>query len=864
MINRLFVGVVLWSWRHWAAVIALAVAATVAFGWMAATTISLDTDESKLLADDLPFKRGEDEMAKAFPSGSGGTLVVVVDAPTPGQAEAAADALMARVAERQDLFIAVNRPAGTDFFKREGLLYLSVDELQALSDRLVEAQPMVGTLARDPSLRGMLGAVDMMLEGVARGEVKIADITPALKRFIQTAATVVDGKPQPLDWTELMGSATPLTQPRAIVMARAKLDYTNLTPGEPAENAIRFAAAELGYVPANGYRVRLTGGVALTDDNFATVAEGCKLSMPLSFAAVVLILFGAVRSKRLVAIIFATLVAGLAATGAFAAATVRTLNPISVAFAVMFVGIAVDFAIQFVIRFRDIQTKCANSESAMEQTAASMAGPLTLAAVATAAGFLSFLPTKYVGVSQLGLVAGGGMLIALVVDVTLLPALLRLARSPAEREVAGVPFGRTIDRFLARHPRPVVVAAAVLALVGLALAPRMRLDFNPLNLQNPKAESISTLMDLAANPDTSPYSIDVLAPTLDAAKKLADGFEKLGEVDHAVTLANLVPGRQDDKLAILADLANLYGPVLDPAARLQPPTVDEDAAALARTAVRLARLDDPDGMGRSLAGLLDSVRAAGTERTETLGKALLGGLPENLTVLETLLHAKPVQMADLPADLVRDWVAVDGRQKISVWPKGDMNDGKQLRHFVHAVQAIAPDAAGMPVSMVEAGKAVMASFRDAGLAALVAIAILLGVMLRRVLDALLVLLPLVLGGLYTVIGCVALGMAINFANIIALPLLLGIGVAFNIYFVVNWRKGVRDHLETSTSRAVLFSALTTSSAFGSLAVSPHVGTASMGMLLFLSVALSVATTFLVLPAIFHLLNKGKTTCNPAD
>ncbi len=858
MFNRTLVAVVMNCWRRWALVVAVALVAAIGLAWWAAGTLGLNTDENKLLAEDLPFRKAEAAMDKAFPDGSG-DLVVVLDAPTPGQAEQAADTLLARIRTHADVIQSANRPPGTAFFQREGLLYLSVDELQALSDRLTQAEPMLGTLARDPSLRGVLTALDMMAEGLKRGEVAADTIAPALRRFADAAASVQAGKPKPLDWTELMGPATPLAQPRALILVTPRLDYANLMPGEPATNAIRADAARLGLTPANGYRVRFTGSVALTDDNFATVKEGVELSTPLSILAVATILFAAVRSKRLVGIIFATLGVGLAATAAFAAATVRTLNPISVAFAVMFVGIAVEFAIQFVIRFRDARHNKPDADSAMESCARTIVAPLSLAAASTAVGFLSFLPTSYAGVSQLGLVAGGGMLIALVVDLTLLPALLRLSRAPGERESVGMPFARPIDAFLARRAKGVVIVAGLLGVAGAGMVPWLRFDANPLDLQNPRAEAVSTLRDLAANPETSPYSVSMLADSPQAASRLADRLAALPEVAHAVTLTSMVPDHQEDKLGILADLRELYGPLLAPSARLAPPSTAETEAAMARTAAKLRGLSpDPDGQGRRLAGLLDALRAAGADRINELSRTLLGGLPENLTLLTGMLNAGPVSLETLPPDLVADWRAADGRIKVTAWPKGDMNDQVRLHRFVRAAQSVDPLAVGMPVSVVEAGNAVVSSFKQAGATAVVAIAILLGLMLRRVLDAVLVVTPLALGGLYTVIGCVALNLPINFANIIALPLLLGIGVAFNIYFVVNWRGGVRDHLQTSTSRAVLFSALTTSSAFGSLAVSPHVGTASMGLLLFLSVALSVATTFLVLPAIFHLLSRSRS------
>ncbi len=855
MIKGFIVAVVSGCWRRWLAVCLAGLVVTIGCGWWAAGHLGLDTDQNKLLSDQLPYRIAENAYSKAFPQ-SGDELAVVIDAASMPQAEEAADRLALALDPHMDVIEFARRPAGTDFFKRNGLLFLPVGEVQDLSDQLVQAQPMLGTLARDPSLRGVLGVVDLMLMGLEHGDAKAADIAPVLGRIADVAAGVAAGRTRPMAWTDLMGSALSKGAPRAFVMVRPKLDFSELMPGEPATKVVRAVAADLGLTPANGVRVRLTGSVALTDANFATVAEGMKISTPLSLVAVILILLVAVRSVRLVLIILVTLITGLAATAAFAAVTVGTLNPISVAFAVMFVGIAVDFAIQFVTRYRDVSAHTPDPAQAMTACGRAVTAPLALAAAASAAGFLSFVPTRYVGVSQLGLIAGGGMFIALIVDLTLLPALLRLARPSAERDVVGMPLARPIDAFLARHPKPVVGVAVAVGLLGLALIPWLRFDLDPLNLQDPRAEAVMTLNDLMKDRDTSPYTIQLLAADRAAAEDLAARLDQMPEIDRTATLNRFVPEKQDDKLAILADLASLYQPLLAPGAAVAPPSADETMRAMARTADKLDHdADDPTGQAHRLAALLTTLRAAGPERVGELDHALVNGLPAIFDLLRGLLNAKPVTEADLPADLTADWRTADGRYKINVWPKEDMSDQAALRRFVRAVQSVAPSASGMPVSVVEAGEAVVASFVQAGLLALAAVAVLLGFMLRRVKDALLVVAPLVLGGLYTVIGCVALGLAINFANIIALPLLLGIGVAFNIYFVVNWRAGVRDHLETPTGRAVLFSALTTSSAFGSLALSPHVGTASMGLLLFLSVTLSVTTTFLVLPALFHLIGK---------
>jgi hypothetical protein len=839
-------------WRHCKLVAVIALVSTVLLAAFAAKNLQLDTDESKMLSSDLPFRKAEKSFDKAFPDGTD-LLVVVIDAPTSAAAEEAVNRLADRLTPRTDLFKSVRRPPEEVFFRKHGLLFLSSDALTDLSDRLIQAQPMLGALSHDPSLRGMLGAIDLALEGVARNLMSLDDLAPMLSHLDEPAATIATGGPAaPLSWQSLFGEAAAHDQPRRYLLTQPILRYDDLVAGHEATEAIHQAANDLGLTSEHGVRLRLTGQVALADANFATVAAGVEISAPLSLIAVLLLLFFAVRSARVVLAIMLSLVVGLVATAAFAAATVGTLNPISVAFAVMFVGIAVDFAIQFVVRYRDEHHRLIDPDSAMAAAAKGMAGPLSVAALATAVGFLSFLPTAYTGVSQLGLIAGGGMIIALLVDFTVLPALLALLRPPPENEGVGLPLA-WLDSWLTRHCIGVVFGAGLLTLVGLLLLPSLPMDFNPLHLQDPKDEAVSTFFDLSHDPDNDSYAVDILTASRSAAQALAAHFDPLPEVARTLSIDSFVPDQQDEKLAILKDLATLLGPTLSPPTILPSPTPDDLRGALVATADKLERVAGTDARAKALAGHLRQVATQGSKGVTALQSSLTDGLTGQLSALREMLQIGPITFADLPSDLRSGWLTEDGRARLQVVPKADLEDRAEMIRFVTLIRSIAPDATGIPVSIEQSATVVVHAFEQAGLSALAAIALLLGLLFRRWLDSALVILPLVMGALFTVIGLVLSGISINFANIIALPLLLGIGVAFNIYYVVNWRAGVTGPLQSATTRAVLFSALTTGSAFGSLAVSPHLGTASMGLLLFLSLGMSVMTTFIVMPALFGLL-----------
>jgi predicted RND superfamily exporter protein len=241
--------------------------------------------------------------------------------------------------------------------------------------------------------------------------------------------------------------------------------------------------------------------------------------------------------------------------------------------------------------------------------------------------------------------------------------------------------------------------------------------------------------------------------------------------------------------------------------------------------------------------------ARGPAILPVLRQTLLSGLEQRLQALGEVLQAQKVSVASLPEELRDSWIAADGRARIEVFPRGDARDPLVLDRFVAAIRTVAPDVTGTPVTIQEAGHLISSAFVEAGIIALGAITLLLALVLRRMRDVALVIAPLLLAGVLTLAVTVVLGMKLNYANIIALPLLLGIGVAFDIYFVMNWRAGVTHHLQSSTARAVLFSALTTMSAFGSLALSNDPGTAEMGLLLTISLASTLFCTLFILPAL---------------
>jgi hypothetical protein len=816
---------------------------------------AMTTDTTELISPELDWRRQRAAFSAAFPQYTD-SILVVIDAATPEQADAAATMLAARLQAEPRHVRRAWLPEGGPFFERYGLLLLPLPEVQAVLERLIAAQALLGPLAADPGLRGVLTTLSTILAGVRRGDASLGEMRPVMAALTEAFEAAAEGRPAQFSWRRLMAGGAPgLGDARRFVLVQPVLDFGALEPGAAASAAVRAAAQQLGLQPMRGVTVRLTGAVPLADEEFATLAQDAVPMTTAMLLALLGILWLAVRSARYVLAILATTLFGLVLTTGLGLLVVGRFNLISVAFIPLFVGLGIDFAIQVAVRSQAEHPGHPRLDQALVAAGDGLGKPLALAATAVAAGFFAFLPTSYVGVSELGAIAGLGMGIALVMSLTVLPALLVLLQPKADRRAApGLGLLAPAEAVMRRHRDWVLRAGGLAAIASVALLPWLRFDFDPLHLRNPRAESMATLADLLADPDRTPNTIDILAPSLAEADALARRVGALPEVSRAMTLSSFIPSEQTEKLALVEDAAMLLGPTLEPGLPPPAPADAELVQQLRKTARDLRDVADaPDqpasDEARRLAAALDrladgpaSVRAA-AEAAVTEPLAVL------LRQIASLLRAGPVSRETLPPDLVAEWVSSDGRARILVFPRGKTDDNAHLRRFSEAVQSIAPAATGTPIIIREAGDSIVLAFLQASALSAISIAVLLGVALRRAGDVLLAMLPMLLSGLLTLGSCVLLDEPLNFANIIALPLLLGMGVAFNIYFVSAWRAGETELVHASLMRAVVFSAMTTATAFGALWISSHPGTASMGRLLMIALGWELVITLLFRPAL---------------
>jgi len=853
MLTRSIVRIVGYCTRHAWAVIVLALLLAVGSGIYTARSFRIDADIDSLMSSRLDWRQREIAYHTEFPR-SIQSILVVIDGPTPEFAAAATRALAENLAKRNDLFRSVAEEGGGPFFRRNGLFYAPTDSLENMTGALTRANPLIGALKADPSLRGLVQALSFALMGVQQQEIPLDAMAKTLDLAAAPIETIAAGQAATFSWKQMLqGGTVEPSQLRHFITAVPYLSSNELEPAAKAVAAIREAVAGLKLDQAYRATVRITGPAVISDEELASANEGVVFNGVLTGVIIIVILWLALRSWRLVFSACVTLGVGLAITAAVGLLMFGALNPISIAFAVLFLGLGADFAIQFTVRYRAARNLRGEPDAALVETVDRVGAPLTLAAGAAAAGFLSFLPTPYAGLAQLGTIAGVGMVIAYAVSLTLLPALMWALHPPAESHSLRLPALAPVDGWLKRHRFWIIGVTAAVTLLGLPALGKLDFDFDPLHLRPATSESVATVRELAKDPNAAVNAAQILANSPEDAAAAAKRLAALPEVAQTRTLDNFIPADQDRKLPLVQRAATVLRAALDRGEKPAPSDA-ENVAALRGGAAQLREVaGDQKGAGADAARRLadDLVKLADADHAQRAAVEAVFTVPlrPDLAELREGLQAERVTRANLPKELVENWVSPNGRNRVEIAPKGDSNNDEVLRRFARAVLVAEPNATGQAIATFEWADTIIWSFEVAAAVALVSIALLLWIVLRRFGDVLLTLIPLIVAAILTLEICGLTGFALNYANIIALPVLLGVGVAFKIYYILAWRRGQTDFLQSALTRAVFFSAVLTATAFGSLWLSAHPGTSSMGKLLALSLACTLASAVLFQPAL---------------
>ena len=840
LIQSLARWVALVSNRPWATLACLALLAG-ASAWVAVERFRMNADLGDLIEQDAAWREHFDRFESLFPDHVK-TAVVVVSGPGFKQVEDAARRIEDEIRRRPDRFRAVYAPDNHPFFRDHALLYLDHQELEEVADRLAEAQPWLTAVAEDPSLRGILG---LLGDGIENELPSGAESVVGLLR--DSANALLNGDDPTIYWANEFFNDQETW--RRLIAVKTNLQLGETAANEEVVRELRELIAAAGAPP--GVRVGITGEVALAHEEIEAAVSGVQLAGWLAVALLAAAMILGVRSLKIIVATFTMLAVGIALTSAYAMLTVGEYNTLSIVFMVMFFGLGVDFAIHFSLRYQEaVNTGAGAVGPALESTVHSVGGAIVVCTLTTALGFLGFWPTDYKGLADLGVISAGGIAIAGFLTFTLLPALFAVL-GPIKSHVMSIPSSARLVNILILHRRKVLALFAMLTVLAVASASQMRFDYSTLALKDPNADSMRTLQELQEGGQATDYALLLVS----ADESTLQSIEALPVVGSVITHADFVPKDQADKLYVLEDLQFMLASALAPLRQLPTPVASELRTSVEELVQTIERHDD-SGRLVHLKEALSALAAGPTQQLQLWQRGVVPNLVEELDWLRRALQVAPVTGDSVPAEVRRRFTGGNDERLGIVLPEEDVADVGAMTRFIEGVRAIAPTATGRPVIEWGVGEVVVGAFQQALAFALVSIACILLVMFQSVRYAALVVVPLALAVAFTLALGVLLDMPLNMANVLVMPLVFGLGVDSGVHVVDRYRGegGVPHLMHSSTPRAVVLSALTTVGAFSALSLSPHAGTASIGLLLAIAVSLLLVFTVFLLPVLLSWLS----------
>jgi hopanoid biosynthesis associated RND transporter like protein HpnN len=862
--------------RAWTVVVIFLLLAGVGAG-LAATRLKIDTDPGLMISNQLDFRKQYKSFSKTFPAVENNFLFIV-ESDDPKESRKAAERVEKALLARPDMFRHVVAPGVGAFFDDYGVLYANTADVKKLADQIKQSAPAFNALAENPNLAGLSGVLNEMTAYTQAGRAP-----EGAEVFLDSITKSVDGAtkgaPVPLDWTKLGGreAGPELTEKRWFVLSQPVLDFTEIESAAKPMAEARRIIADTAITNGGKVKVQLTGEAALNAEEFEAVTKGAAIAGIISFTLVALTVFFGLPAMILIVPALSLIVLGFLINAGFATLSVGYLNMISVAFAVLFIGLGVDYAVHVILRYSEHRARGESGADAAVNAVRKTGPALALCTLTTALAFLAFVPTDFVGMAQLGIIAAGGLVIAFVASITLVPAILTLLPGKQEK------FARNMAKLNSvngdsQHGHSWVRWGATMVILALAAGalftfPQARFDGDPINLKDPEAPSVIAFSQILHDQPGEVYSGQVLVEPGQPARELISKLKQLSTVKKVHSIEDFLPEDQVAKLAELNPLAEVVPRVVNSGSDVGEVVRRRMLASIAKNMKAMSEVEDAQAVLKTSAARLNAAITAfeakdadNAEAVEKLEGNLFEKLPDMLADINKLATANIVSVSTLQETLRERFVAADGRWRLEVVPAKDMRNAGNLQEFVKQLHSVDPVASGSPVDIAGSADAVARSMTLATLAALAMVVLLSWPALRRVSDVLLVLSPLVLAACLMVGYTVVFDAPFNFANVIVLPLLLGLGVDSSIHYVMRAREETvaTDVTGTSTPRAVLISALTTIGSFGTLWLSGHRGMASMGELLTIAILVTLVCTLVVLPQLMHWVfthfgNNGTTT-----
>ena len=891
ILNRFFFVIERFAYRRSLLVISVSLVLAILSLWVTAQKLTFKTGRGDLVAKGLPYVEQYKNYREQFEDLEG--MVVVVEGKNPADMAGFAEALAIKLQAQSHLFSQVVYKIDTHYFRSRFLLYLNQDELQSLTRKLVDHQGFLESVNGAPGLHTLLssinaeissGMVDSLLTDFLGGddEEETADAggLSLLIRLLEEMTQHLMGETgYRSPWQALFtGSGDSLREKGYMVSENDDLLFILVVPNEDEtsftgyKDAVALARQYIAETQKDfpDITVGLTGEEVISSDEMVTTQADVVTASKIALTGVALLFIIAYRGvvKPLLAV-FCLLLA-LCWTIGFTTLTIGHLNILSIVFTTILIGLGIDFGIHILERYKEERLKGNEILEALQKTVQGTGRGNFSGAITTAMAFGAMVLTDFIGIVELGWIAGWGILFCMVAMLLVLPALITLEekwRKPhyAQEKTATPKQKQWVDK-LFDHYYLIIGLCTVLVLIASVSLKGLCFDYNLLNLQAKGTEAVQYEMKILESAGRSAWSAAMLADSLEEVQQKELQLKALPTVARFESISVVIPEHQEENLlTIRKDLAPLLKEL-----EVEPEDVAFSLKALNKTLKRIQfKLQGREEGGDPL----DPVRVAGNrlrnflEKSQKIEQGLAESRLENFSALlftdyrdlmdELKANAEPrlVRLEEIPPKLRERYISKKGKYVIHIYPSVDIWDLDERRKYLNDLRSVDPNVTGTAVHMFESTRLMTEGYVKGGLYAMTAIIIYLFFLFRNARTVFFVLLPVLAGSIWTVGVMELIGLKLNMANLVILPLILGVGVVNGIHITHRYREEEDKHasvLGKSTGQAVVLSSFTTMIGFGSLMVADHSGVFSLGLVLTIGVFNCLIASITFLPALLKL------------
>lgn len=861
--------------------------------WYTLSALTFATSTRALMPRGLSYIERYGEYDREF--GQLDDVIIAVEAPSPQEAKVYANRLVKELRATNAALARITYRIDPKQFEGRALLYLSREKLVEIRDRIFDYQEFLESFAARPTLDQLVdGLGTQVASGFAGAFLDLGLDTGGKNRhdltFIEDLVTQMSARlDRPLPYRSPFGSLFSVTggdeggyflsddQKILFILAEAISKDKSFTDNREAIEGVRGVIALLKR-DFPEVRVGVTGKPALSNDEMVAAFRDSQSATFLAFALTLgLLLVAFLRVGKPVVMLFLLAVSLCWAIG-LATLVVGHLSLFSVMFISIVIGLGIDYGIYYLFRYEEELFLGRNLSEAMAITAGRSGRGMLLGAVTAAGTFYVLMLTDFRGLQELGFIAGSAILLCWLAMMTIFPAALTLIdRRHAGRPETTIPRAMALERIhvplvdhIVRYPRTVLALATVLTVVSAYGLAHVGFDYNLLNLQAKGTESVVWERRILETAHRSGFSALASADSLEELKRKHDAFAALGSVSEVDSALLLIPQDQAGKRKIIGDFAAIVAPVR--IARPLPLDLDRLTSALETLGrrINIAATEAPPGEAKGKVGAVAAeIRRllAKLERNDRdTSEASLGLLQYQLyrdflrsfQRLQNNLNPRPVGLTDVPGEIRQKFISKQGRFLLQIHPAINIWDRDAAARFVRELRSVDPDVTGTPIITFEAIRLMERGAKQGTVYAVLLVTVITWLMLRRLRETSLALLPLALGMIWTVGLMYFVGLKFNLGNIFALPLILGAAAEYGLNVVLRFMEGQDlggPLIARSTVMGVLVAGLSTIAGFGSLLLADHRGIFGLGLLLTLGSATSLVASLVVLPVLLRMVEQ---------